>query len=103
MILVRRKALCKCYICGTENPLMFKNKAGKFNIRCSNRNCRGRTRWLNKDDAICEWYLLYLYGPMQKKRVQALVNEQREEESKEAAYIEAYKNRGKLEDRPPAI
>ena len=94
---VKRKALHKCYICGNENPVMFRNAAGKFSIRCSNPDCRGRTRWLNKDDAICEWYLLFLYGAMQKRKVQQLVNEQRQEEFAEAVLREA----GALPKKPP--
>lgn len=78
MIEVKRKSLHKCYLCGKENPKMYKNAAGKFTIRCADPDCRGRTRWLNKDDAICEWYLLFLHGSMQKRKVQALVNEQRQ-------------------------
>lgn len=73
---VIRTGLCKCFICGSTGAELWRSAANKFSVRCANTSCKkGRTRWLSKEDAIVEWFNLFLYGNARIAFVRKMVND----------------------------
>lgn len=90
MQILVRTGLCRCFACGTTNPIFLKNAANKFSVRCSNPDCRrGRTRWLSKEDAIVEWFDLFLYGSAKIQFVRTMINDNQRKRQEKAVAREA--------------
>lgn len=53
MKMIRIAKLAKCPVCGGQ-PMMQKNAAKRFQVKC--KACNFRTGWERKCDAIISWY-----------------------------------------------
>ncbi len=91
---VIRTGLCKCYMCGARNPQLWRSAANKFSVRCSAPGCAGKTRWLSKEDALVEWFNLFLYGKAKTAFVRSMVNNNKRLREENTTEIEAKNFKG---------
>ena len=72
---INRVGLCKCYHCGSKNVALWADASKKFRIQCG--DCGTKTRWENKDDAIIEWFNLYIRGPVHGRKIRKEIDQAR--------------------------